>query len=143
MGCTTSPRELHLAGTLLTICASVLSRSPYLESLNPSIVEGMLGHLTTTELVTLLLEQRFELIELHLVRRTQVLKNGEDVVDFSESSSFGNFLSLVPEDLRTSLRADLAEAFDKNRGDNGIMLSQFGTLFVAERNHEHPRDTEP
>ena len=143
LGCTTSPKELHLVGTVPMICTSVLCRSPYLESLNPSIAEGMLMHLTTTELITLLIEQQFELIELHLVRRTQTLQNGEDVVDFAESSSFGNFLSLVPEDLRASLRADLAEAFDKNREDNGIMLSQFGTLFVAERNHDYPQDTEP
>jgi ubiquinone/menaquinone biosynthesis C-methylase UbiE len=143
LGCTTAPKELHLVGTVPIICASVFGRSPYLESLNPSILEGMLRHLTTTEMVTLLIEQHFELIELHLVRRTQTLKSGEDVVDFAESSSFGNFLGLVPEDLRASLRADLAEAFNKNRKDNGIMLSQFGTIFVAERSHDHMRDMEP
>ena len=143
LGCTTSPKELHLVGTVPIICASVLCRSPYLETLEPSVVDGMFGHLTTTELVNLLIEQHFELIELHLMRRMQTLKSGEDVVDFAESSSFGNFLSLVPEDLRASLRADLAETFDKNREDNGIMLSQFGTLFVAERGHDQQRNTEP
>jgi arsenite methyltransferase len=142
LGCTTVPKELYWSGTMPTVCASVFGRSPYLESLVPSMLGLMHRHLTTTELVTLLDEQRFELVELHLVRRTQTLKSGEDVVDFAESSSFGNFLSLVPEDLRASLRADLAESFDKNREDNGIILRQFATLFVAERSHTHARDLE-
>jgi ubiquinone/menaquinone biosynthesis C-methylase UbiE len=143
LGGTTVPKELFWVGTMPTICASVFGRPPYLESLNPSMVGVMHQYLTTTELVTLLVEQRFELIEFHLVRRAQVLQSGEAVVDFAESSSFGNFLSLVPDDLRASLRADLAVAFDKNRGDNGITLRQFATLFVAERSHTHARDVEP
>jgi arsenite methyltransferase len=143
LGCTTVPKELYWSGTMPAVCASVFSRSPYLESLDPSMLGVMHRHLTTTELVTLLVEQWFELVELHLVRRTQTLKSGEDVVDFAESSSFGNFLSLVPEDLQTSLRADLAESFNKNREDNGIILHQFATLFVAERSHTHACDLEP
>ncbi len=143
LGCTTVPKELYWAGTVPTVCASVFSRSPYLESLDPSMLGLMHRHLTTTELVALLVEQRFELIELHLVRRTQTLKSGEDVVDFAESSSFGNFLSLVPEDLQASLRTDLAESFNRNREGNGIMLHQFATLFVAERSHISACDVEP
>ncbi len=133
LGCTTLPRELYLVGTVPTICASVFGRPPYLEKLNPSVFDLINRYLTTTELVTLLVEQRFELIELHVVRRVQVLPSGEDVVDFNESSSFGNFMSLVPQHLRASLRADLAAAFDRNREADGITLHQFATLFTAER----------
>jgi hypothetical protein len=97
-------------------------------------------HLETTEIVTLLAEHRFDLIELHVVRRTQSFQRGEDVVDFAEASSFGNFLGLVPEALRASLRADLATAFDKIKETDCINLRQFGALFVAECSHDtNPR----
>jgi ubiquinone/menaquinone biosynthesis C-methylase UbiE len=136
LGCTTLPKELLWVGTVPTICASVFGRPPYREALNPAAFGVMHRHLTTTELVTLLIEHRFELIDLHVVRRAQVLPSGEDVVDFAESSSFGNFLSLVPDDLRAPLRADLAAAFDQNRDANGITLRQFAALFIAERSSQ-------
>ena len=88
---------------------------------------------TLTELVTMLLEAGLGLLELHLVRRTRIHSTGEDIVDFLESSSFGNFLRLVPEDLRASFRADVAAAFDARKGPEGIPMHDYGTVIVAER----------
>ena len=65
--------------------------------------------------------------------RKRVHATGADVVDFFEASSFGNFLRIVPEDLRSSLRTDLAVAFEERRSADGIVMRDWGTVFVARR----------
>ena len=90
------------------------------------------GH-TTTELIGMVLGSGLELTELHVVQRSRLHAKGDDVVDFLESSSFGNFLRMVPEDLRASLRVDLGAAFEARRGPEGIAIRDHGTLFVATR----------
>jgi arsenite methyltransferase len=138
LGCTTSPKELYGSGTMPTICASVLGSSPYVESLNPTALAVMTRHLATSEILNALAAQGLDLVELHLLRRTQLFQGGEDVVDFAEASSFGNFLSLVAAEHRGSARADLIAAFEKIRQPDGITLRSFGTLFVAERPTSNP-----
>jgi hypothetical protein len=39
----------------------------------------------------------------------------------------------VPEDLRPSLRADVIAAFEARRGPEGIVMRDYGTMFVAAR----------
>jgi hypothetical protein len=55
------------------------------------------------------------------------------VVDFFEASAFGNLLAVVPEELRGSLRADLAAAFEARREPEGIAVKDHGVLLVAAR----------
>lgn len=136
LGVTTAPKELRWAGragSVSMICASVLSRPPYVEEMQREALEVMDRYITTTEAVALLVEQRFELVELHVVRRTQVFKSGRDAVDFADSSSFGNLSNLVPERLRPRLLEDLAAAFDKIKKDDAVSLFLFAMLFIAER----------
>jgi arsenite methyltransferase len=133
LGVTTLPRELQSASTMAAVCGSVFGRSPYKERVEPSaFVLARQGH-TTTEIIMMLLESRLELLELHVLRRTRSHSSGQDVVDFVESSSFGNFLCIVPEDLRASLRVDLAAVFDARKGADGISMQEYGTMFVAGR----------
>ena len=88
---------------------------------------------TTTDLVSLVLESRLDLTELHLTQGTRTYASGEAVVDFIEASAFGTFLRRVPEELRPPLRADLIEAFDAQRGSDGIAVRGWGVRFVATR----------
>jgi hypothetical protein len=142
MGLTTLPRELHLAGTVAHVCGSVFGRSPYKERLDPEKVAARMKGLTLTEIVALILESRLELVELYTGQRTRWHASGTDAVDFVESSSFGNLLGLVPEDLRASLRVDLAAAFDacKVEGEpheveqgGQVAVREYGALLVARR----------
>ncbi len=133
LGVTTLPRELIGAGTVAAVLAPLLGRSPYVERVDLSALAiASRGH-TTTELISLVLDSRLELTELFVVARTRSHPTGADVVDFLESSSFGNFLRVVPEELRPSLRADLTASFDERKGPEGIVMRDWGTLFVATR----------
>ena len=132
LGVTTLPRELMGAGTVTAVCGPVLGRSPYAERVDLS-AHPLSRNLTTTEIISTVLESGLELAELRVMRRSRNHANGEAVVDFVESSSFGNFLRMVPEDLRASLRIDLAAAFDAKKGPEGIPVRDYGTAFVARR----------
>lgn len=135
VGLTSTPKELHWTATVPSVCVTVLSMSPYLESLHFESMSVMTGHLTTTEVVTLLTGRRFRLVEAGVSRRDHVLPDGGAVFDFAQSSSFGNLLGLVPEHMRDLLRADLVAAFEKVKQDGAIPLRQFSAAFVAERSH--------
>ena len=133
LGVTTLPRELLGVSTVTAVCAPVLGRSPYVERVDMSaLAVASRGH-TTTEIISMVVESHLELTELHVVQRARTHAKGDDVVDFLESSSFGNFLRMVPEDLRASLRVDLAVEFDARKGPDGIAIRDHGILFVARR----------
>jgi arsenite methyltransferase len=108
LGVTTVPRELLGASTVTAVCGPMLGESPYVERVDLSaLAVASRGH-TVTELMAMVIESHLDLTELHVVQRSRLHATGADVVDFLESSSFGNFLRMVPEELRGSLRVDLA-----------------------------------
>jgi ubiquinone/menaquinone biosynthesis C-methylase UbiE len=133
LGVTTSPHELARAGTLRRILDPLLARAPYAGRVDPSMLTFAKRGCTTTDLVSLVLESRLELVELHVTRQTQTQPSGEALVAFIEASAFGTFLRPIPEDLRAPLRADLVAAFDAQRGPDGVALSSWGVLFIATR----------
>ena len=133
LGVTTVPRETIGASTVSAVCASVFAQPRYVSKVDLSgFALASRGH-TTSELVSMVLEGGLELGELHIAQRTRVHPSGADTVDFMESSSFGNFLRVVPEDLRPSLRADMAVAFDARKGPGGIVMRDYGLVLVASR----------
>lgn len=127
---TTPAQELSRAGTVAQVLQSLLQRPPYADQVNRSV--GRRG-CTSTELVTLALESRLELIELHVTQSVSCHESGEAFVKFAEASSFGNWLVMVPESLRAQLRAELVSAFDGQRGPDGVVVRGWGALLVAMR----------
>jgi arsenite methyltransferase len=133
VGVTTLSRELLGAGTNSAVLIPVLSMAPYANKVDMSAMAIASNGHTTTELISMVVESRLELAELHVHARTRRYASGDDVVDFMEASSFGNFLRLVPEEMRPSLRADLVAAFEARKGPDRIVTRDYGTLFVATR----------
>ncbi len=133
LGVTTLPRELVGAGTIAAVLAPLLAEPPYATQVDLSkLAIASRGH-TTTELVSMLVQSGLELADLHVVRRERRHTSGEELVDFLDASSFGNFLRIVPPDLRASLRVDLAAAFDARRGPEGIAVRDWAVRLVATR----------
>jgi ubiquinone/menaquinone biosynthesis C-methylase UbiE len=137
LGITTLPRELLMAGTVATVLAPLLGQAPYAPSVDLSKFVLASHGLTTSDLLTLIVESQLRPLELHVMARTRSHARGADVVDFLESSSFGNFLRIVPDELRPSLRTDLSAAFDARAGSDGapgqIVLHDWGTVLVARK----------
>ncbi len=133
IGLTTLSRELSTVGTLNEVLNPLLQRAPYAGRLGVPDTSVVTPTQTMTDLISTVLESGLELEKLHVTPRIWVLANGEEVLEFLESSSFGNFLRVVPEELRGALRADLAEAFDARKGPDGILIRTWITLLVASR----------
>ncbi|MBX3233417.1 MAG: methyltransferase domain-containing protein [Labilithrix sp.] len=133
VGVTTNPQELSGAGTISRMLRPLLERAPYAGRADLSALTGGTRACTSTDLVLLVLESGLELVELHVTYRASEHASGEAVLDFVEASSFGNFFCIVPEDLRASLRRDLATAFESERGPGGIVVRGWEALLVAKR----------
>jgi SAM-dependent methyltransferase len=132
LGVTTLPHELSGAGTVGLVLKPLLKRPPYAGRVDLSaLATGQ--RCTTTDLVSLVLESRLELLELHVTQHLSCHESGEAFVDFAEASSFGNLLRIVPAELRASLRADLVSGFDALRGPEGVSVRGWGVLFLATR----------
>jgi arsenite methyltransferase len=133
LGVTTLPHELSAAGTMALVLQPLLQRAPYAGSVDLSALTFAKHGLTTSGLVSLVLESRLELVEAHVTQRVRKYASGEQLVEFMQASSFGNFLRIVPDALRPSLRADLVAALDARRGPEGVVVRDWGLLFVARR----------
>jgi arsenite methyltransferase len=133
LGVTTLPHELARAGTFARVLQPLLRGPPYAGQVDLSALTFGKSGCTSTDLVLLVLESQLELVELHVTQRVSRHQSGEALVDFFETSSFGNFLRAVPEELRASLRADLVSAFDGQSGPDGVVVRGWGVLFVAMR----------
>lgn len=133
VGATTMPKELRLASTLATVCELVFERSPYREQVNREGFALVHQSLAVTEIVTMILKSQLDLVFLQVVERRTTHASGHAVVDFVESSSFGNFLGAVSEELRPRLKDDLASALDELGGPHGVEMRDHGMVFVARR----------
>jgi ubiquinone/menaquinone biosynthesis C-methylase UbiE len=133
LGVTTLPRELTGASSVAAVLAPLLQRAPYAGRVDLSgLAIASRGH-TTTDLISFVLEAQLELAELHVMPRSWARATGTEAVDFLEASSFGNFLRIVPDELRPTLHADLAAAFDARKGPDGVRIKDWGVVFVATR----------
>lgn len=133
LGLTTIPKELRLTSTIAQVCAPLLAGEPYASRIDTAALARTWLGSTTTEIIGGLVEAGFGLCELHVMRRTQVHASGSTVVDFLEASAFGNFLGMVPDDLRAAFRAELIARLEARRGPQGIALEDHGLVAVAER----------
>jgi ubiquinone/menaquinone biosynthesis C-methylase UbiE len=133
LGVTTQPHELFKAGTLGLVLEPLLTRAPYAGHVDSSMLTFASSRCTTTDLLSLVLESRLDLAELHMAQSVRTCASGEAVIDFIEASSFGTFLRPVPPEFRTSLRQDLIAAFDALKGPEGVALRGWGVLLVATR----------
>ncbi len=133
LGVTTLPHELRGAGSVALALRPLLGRAPYAGRVDLSLLTFAEHGVTTTDLVSMVLASGLDLVELHIVQRIRSHASGADLVDFLEASSFGNFFRIVPEELRPSLRADLISAFDAQKGADGVVVRDWGLVFVAKR----------
>jgi ubiquinone/menaquinone biosynthesis C-methylase UbiE len=133
LGVTTFPHELAHAGTVARVFEPLLRSPRYAEHVDLSVLPFGRRRATTTDMVTMVIESGLELVELHINERLRKQPTGEAFVDFLDASSFGNFLRIVPEGLRASLRAELAAGLEAKRGPDGVVARDWGVLFVAAR----------
>ncbi len=129
LGITTGAKELNYYTGMDFITNNVLKREPYKSYVR--LQEK--PHLTTTELINLLTKVDFKVIDVQVktVKRTQ--PTAKDVIRHSEASSFGNYLSNVPDFLREQVKAEIEVELEKYRTNEGIQLSRHTIFAVAKK----------
>jgi len=96
----------------------VLSRAPYVDF--PEARNGATLRVNASELKELFKQADFELEYLDILANTNSHRTSEAALEFSEASSFGNFLGHLPEPLRSAAREEIRHALDAIKTPLGI-----------------------
>ena len=136
VGITTGAKELSSVSPISLVLKRILSAPKYRGLVNPDDTVVTRQGTTSTDLIKLLTEAGFE-IERLLVRKNVTRHRSASVyVDFSESSTFGNYLEHVPEALRAEVRAAHVKALEALDGGDGIEATHYGILVVGSKGQQ-------
>lgn len=133
IGISTGAHELAHITTHRSVTDAVLTREPYRDLVNVNEHATAKSGVTTTQLIELLLDTGFEVQHVEVRSRSHRYVDGGEVVTFLESSTFGNFLEHVPEELRERARLEIAAEFDALRKHDGIDLIGYTILALAKK----------
>jgi ubiquinone/menaquinone biosynthesis C-methylase UbiE len=128
LGITTGSKD-H-TNSLQRIRRQVLSHEPY--SRYPDAQDGVAHRVSADELRQLLTESRLEVIALDLEPNAASYPTPAAAIEFSQASSFGNFLSQLPADLRGPARAAIEAELERLRTPDGIR-TEGARLFALAR----------
>ncbi|CAL1240383.1 class I SAM-dependent methyltransferase [Candidatus Methylocalor cossyra] len=127
LGLTTGSKE-H-PNRLQRIRREVLSRPPY--NAFPESRAGYPHWVSVPELVWLLDRNGFSIQKIEVQENVFNHSDSDTVIDFSQASSFGNFLGHLPPELRDSAIAEIKRALEEYRTPDGIRLEGRRILAVA------------
>lgn len=133
LGLTTTPKELHAAGTMAALFAAVFAKPTYRGRIHIEKFALARQSVTVTEVITMLLEAGLRLSELHVLERVHHKANANEMLDFAEASSFGNLMSAIPADLHACFRSDFEQAAAACCGPDGLRTRDYGMLVVAHK----------
>jgi hypothetical protein len=88
---------------------------------------------SVTEIISMVLAAGLDLAELHVMERVRRMASARELVDFMEASSFGNFLSAIPEELHDTFRADFERAALAHQDPEGFATRDYGAMIVARK----------
>ena len=129
-----STRAAERVGTLQAIRKAVLAREPFARFAEAS--NGTAQRVTLVELQSLLQQTGFAVSSLEVVPSVTIQPSPSAAIDFSQASSFGNFLGHLPDELRLAARAEIERELEAFRVPGGIRLENSRIITVAERlNH--------
>ncbi len=129
LGITTGAGER--LGTLQAIRKSVLSRKPYASF--PESRDGAAHRVTLVELQGLLQQTGFAISSIEVVPNVTIQPSPSAAIEFSQASSFGNFLGHLPDDLRRAAREEIERELEAFRVPEGIRLEGARIIAVAQR----------
>lgn len=129
VGITTGARELNFYSGIEFITNSVLQREPY----NKHVQLPEKRHLTTTELINMLVKVNLKVIDIQVKTVKRTHPTAKEFIRHSEASSFGNYLSNVPEWLREQVKSDIEVELEKYRTKDGIQLSRHTIFAIAKK----------
>jgi ubiquinone/menaquinone biosynthesis C-methylase UbiE len=136
VGITTGARELANRTVVRQTLDRILKGPKYQGRVNPDDYVTSKQGTTSTELINLLSDAGFEVETVAVRRNSTYHESGARLFDFLESSTFGNVLVHVPEELRPAARAEYIQALETIAAGKGINAVGFGIAAIARRSFE-------
>lgn len=133
IGLTTGAKELAREATFRKVTDRVLLRPPYNKVVNIEDYVFTRHGITATQLVQQFLGARLAVQSVDIRKRVKYFLSGREVVDFLESSTFGNYLQHVPGNLREDARREIIAEFDALKSGGQIEFTGFTIFAVAEK----------
>jgi ubiquinone/menaquinone biosynthesis C-methylase UbiE len=118
-------------GTVQEVRKRVLAREPYAQF--PEASAGAAQRVTLAELRGLFEQTGFELSSLEVLPNQVIQPSANAAIEFSQASSFGNFLGHLPAHLRRTARAEIAHELEAFRVPDGILLQGARILAIAKK----------
>lgn len=115
---------------LRSTTVKVASRPPYAAHVRRGTV---VEKLDAAGLEALLVQAGFCGAAVEVRERKRLHPSAEDLMEFYDASSFGNFLRFMPEDLRECLRADIVQELERRRTAEGIEMVSKTIIATAQR----------
>jgi ubiquinone/menaquinone biosynthesis C-methylase UbiE len=133
VGLTTGARELAKQASFRKITDRVLQRPPYNKVVNIEDYVTAKHGVTATQLVQLFLHAGLGVQSVEIRKRSRTFPSGGEIVDFLESSTFGNYLQHVPGYLREAARQEIIAEFETQKACGQIEFTGFSIFAIAEK----------
>jgi arsenite methyltransferase len=111
------------------IKAKVLARAPF--SAHPEGRSGGPGHVSADELGNLFTSAGFTVEQVDVIPNLHFHPSAAAAIEFSQASSFGNFLGHLPEALRSQARQEIETELDALKTPEGIRFERVRLVAVA------------
>jgi ubiquinone/menaquinone biosynthesis C-methylase UbiE len=131
VGLTTGAKELAKQASFRKITDRVLQRPPYNKVVNIEDYVTAKHGVTSTGLVQLFLDAGLEVQSIDIRKRLRTFSSGEEIFNFLESSTFGNYLQHVPGYLRESARREITAEFETQKAGGEIEFTGFTIFAIA------------
>lgn len=132
VGVALPPKELNSAGVNWVI-DGVLAREPYNNLVRVEDAPQKRHGITTTELIYLLTAAGLKVLDVQVRMGLREFQSAQDIINFYESSLFGNFLNHVPISLRAQATADIKAEFEQYRTEDGLKFEYYTIFAIAEK----------
>jgi arsenite methyltransferase len=119
--------------TFQTLLQQLFDEEPF-RYFNKMSLEGSLFKLDVNETATLLTEAGFTIQSSEIKSFVDYFDEAHTVIDFNESSSFGNFLSALPEKIKHQINLAIQLVLERYRTAQGIELTRNLIFTVAINN---------
>jgi len=133
VGLTTGAKELAKETCFRKITDRVLQRPPYNKVVNIEDYVTAKHGVTATQLVQMFLNAGLGVLCIVIRKRVRFFLSGEEAVDFLESSTFGNYLQHVPDNLREAAREEIVAEFAHQKAGGRIEFDGYTIFAVAEK----------
>lgn len=130
---TTGAKELAKQASFRKITDRVLQRPPYNKVVNIEDYVTAKHGVNATQLVELFLGAGLVVQSVDIRKRLRNFTSGREILDFLESSTFGNYLQHVPGNLREDARHEIIAEFEAHKAGGLIEFTGFTIFAVAEK----------